>query len=92
MSLSRYRNVKVADGNYYETVDFPSKEQLDSVPSYNIRVNRFDRLDILAYKYLGSGEYWWMIALMNDLDWAFGFEEGQIMRIPVSAEDILRLI
>lgn len=92
MALSRYRNTRVADGKYYETVDFPSRDLLDGIPTYNIRVNKFDRLDILAFKYLGAGEYWWIIAMINDLDWAFGFEEGQILRVPINVDDVLRLM
>ena len=91
MSISRYRNVKISDG-HYDTVDFPTREQLDTIPTYNIRVNKFDRLDILAFKYLGAGEYWFVIAMINDLDWAFGFEEGQILRIPINVNDVLELI
>jgi hypothetical protein len=92
VATSRYRNVKVVDGKYYETVVFPTKQQLNEISTYNIRVSRFDRLDNLAFKYLGDGTYWWIISLMNDLDWAFGFEEGQILKIPVNVQDVLRLI
>jgi hypothetical protein len=91
MSISRYRNTNIIDKKYYDTINFPSKEQLDTISTYNIRVANFDRLDILAFKYLGAGEHWWILALINDLDWAFKFTEGQILKIPVDVQDVLRL-
>jgi hypothetical protein len=92
MAVSRYRNTKVIDeGKTYETISFPSREELDKISVIRIRVANFDRLDILASKYLGSGEYWWVIALINDFEWAFSFEEGQVLKIPVDVQDVLRL-
>jgi hypothetical protein len=91
MAFSRYRNVARLDGKFFSTSKFPSQEQLDAINVVRVRVSNFDRLDNLAFKYLGSGEYWWIIALMNDLQWAFGFEEGQILKIPVDVNDALRL-
>ena len=96
MALSRYRNINsVRDGTvpqHFESVDLPSSESLELIPSFKIRVAQFDRLDQLAYKHLGAGEYWWVIALMNDIDWMYDFEPGQIIRIPINVEDVLRLV
>jgi hypothetical protein len=92
MVFSRYRNLNtLEDKKFYETPTFPSKTQLDAIDTFQIRVSRFDRLDILAFKHLGAGEYWWIISVMNDLSWAFSFEEGQILKIPVNLDDVLRL-
>lgn len=96
MAISRYRNSNTIqkDGiaRHYESADFPSPDDLASIPTFKIRASRFDRLDQLAFKHLGSGEYWWIIALMNDLDWMYGFDPGQILLIPVNAEDVLDLL
>jgi hypothetical protein len=91
MTESRYKSVSTVDRKYYETVDFPSRDQLDGVNVFRVRAAQFDRLDNLAFKHLGSGEYWWVIALINDLDWAFAFEEGQIIKIPIELDDVLRM-
>ena len=77
---------------HFESIDFPSPTDLESVPTFKIRAVQFDRLDQLAFKHLGAGEYWWVIALMNDIDWMYGFEPGQILKIPISVEDVLRLV
>lgn len=96
MALSRYRNTNVVkqDGvaQHYETVEFPSSSDLAQVPVFRIRVGQFDRLDQLAYKYLKNGEYWWVIALINDLDWMYDFEPGQIIKIPTNVENVLKLV
>ena len=91
MSESRYRSTRILDNNYYESVDFPSKEELDSINTFRVRVARFERLDNLAFKHLGGGEYWWVIALINGLEWPYAFEEGQIIKIPIELDDVLRL-
>ena len=90
MAESRYRNTNTIDEKFYESIDFPRKQQLDTVNAFRVRAARFDRLDNLAFKHLGSGEYWWIIALINDLDWPFAFEAGQILKIPIELSDVLR--
>lgn len=91
IAISRYRNTNVIDGKFYETSNFPTREVLDRIPTFTIRIPQFERLDNLAFKHLGAGEYWWVIAIVNDLDWAFGFEAGQEIRIPIDVQDVLRL-
>lgn len=92
MSLSRYRNLNKLDGNkYYETSKFPTLEQINSFSTFQIVANKFDRLDNLAYKHLGDGQYWWIIALWNNIDWAYAIEEGQILNIPTDLGEVLKL-
>jgi len=95
LALSRYRNVNnIAEDSgreFYETSRFPSRAELDNIPTFKIRASNFERLDNLAFKHLGSGEYWWIIALINDIDWMYSFEEGKILKIPLNAQDVLKL-
>lgn len=92
MVLSRYRNLNtLEDKKYLESPTFPSRELLDQIPVNQIVASRFDRLDNLAHIHLGSGEYWWVIALFNDIDWAYSFEEGQILQIPTDLNAVLKL-
>ena len=96
MPVSRYKNTNIFSTDegkqYIGTFKFPKKEDLDKIPSIQIRISNFERLDQLAFKHLGSGEYWWVIALMNDIDHAFNFEEGQILRIPIDVQEVLKLV
>jgi hypothetical protein len=90
MPISRYRNTSIISGSYYETADLP-KIDFSSIQTFSIVPTAEDRLDTLAFKFLGSGEYWWIIAMMNDIQWAFDFEPGKVIKIPVDVQDVLRL-
>lgn len=91
MPNSRYRNVVPISSSYYGTYEFPYPK-LASVPVFSIRTTSLDRLDTLAFKYLGAGEYWWIIAMLNNIDWAFDFVPGEILKIPIDVQDVLRFI
>jgi nucleoid-associated protein YgaU len=41
-----------------------------------------DRLDVLAYKYLGDVKLWWVIAEVNDIAWGGELEIGATLSIP----------
>ena len=41
-----------------------------------------DRLDLLAYRYLGDARLWWVIGDYNDLFWPLDPEVGSVLRIP----------
>lgn len=86
--ISRYRNSNIVDDIRYETFDFPD---MSSIKTLNVYVNPNERLDHLAFKYLGAGEYWWIIAALNDLSWGLQFESGQIIKIPVDINEALSL-
>ncbi len=91
MAINRYRNTPVISGSFYGTFEFP-KIDLTKIPTFTITPTAEDRLDTLAFKYLGSGEYWWVLAIMNDIGWMFDFEPGKNLLVPVSLNDFLRLI
>lgn len=91
MPTSRYRNTDIVSGSYYQTYEFPD-EQIAALPIFTIRTTSNDRLDTLAFQYLGSGEYWWVIAMLNNIEWAFDFVPGEILKIPVDVQDVLKFI
>ncbi len=43
------------------------------------------RLDLIAYKFYLEVDYWWVIALANDLLDPFNLEVGKILRIPAES-------
>lgn len=45
-----------------------------------VKVN--DRIDTLAYEYLGKPDLWWVIADYNHLMFPLVLEPGSILRIP----------
>jgi hypothetical protein len=91
MTVNRYRNIPIISGSYYGTYNFPD-EALAKVACYNIRTTAHDRLDTLAFKYLGSGTYWWVLAMLNNIQWAFDFVPGEILKVPQDVQDVLRLV
>jgi nucleoid-associated protein YgaU len=92
MALSRYRNLNtLEDKKYYESADFPAQEDLEKLATVQIVISQFDRLDNLAHIHLGDGAYWWVIAMLNGLDWPFKFDEGQILLIPTDIKEVLKL-
>lgn len=95
MSISRYRGVSILSSSvgtqYYGTSNFPTQAQLNAIPTYSVPINQFDRLDNLAAKFFGDGTYWWILAVVNNIDWAFNFQPGQIIQIPIDVQDVLKL-
>jgi hypothetical protein len=52
---------------FFDTPEFPEFPQSDSDRIIEIDFKYSGRIDLLAYDYLGDVEYWWVIALLNDL-------------------------
>lgn len=59
---------------------------IDTTPSISDRfhpVVKGDRLDVLAFHYLGKADFWWVIADYNDLfNPLEKLTPGQVLRIP----------
>jgi nucleoid-associated protein YgaU len=86
---SRYANntlvmIKGSDGRNRTTIT--STNAKGTQFSYTTHVvTGFDRLDTLAYTYLGDPSLWWQIANINPdvtIDWSV-LPIGAILRIPV---------
>jgi len=64
LQFSRLLNI---DGvTCWEMPEFPDIQPADDDVIYTVA--RTDRIDVLAERYLGSPELWWMIAVLNDFD------------------------
>ena len=51
-----------------------------------------DRIDLIAYRYLGRADLWWVICDYNDIFFPLELLIGQILRIPCSEHAEMRLI
>ena len=49
-----------------------------------------DRLDRIANKYYNDDQYWWIIALVNNIPYPLGIKIGTILRIPMTVDPVLR--
>jgi hypothetical protein len=91
-SSSRYRNLNTLENKkFLETSNFPTRNQLNSIPTIQIVTTQFDRLDNLAFKYLGNTEYWWIISEYNGIDYFFAIPEGTTLQIPTDLNAVLAL-
>ena len=89
MAVSRYKNSAVIDNKHLATFDSPQID-LSAIATFSIRITDSDRLDILAFKHLGDGNLWWVIAELNDLSWPWDFASGQIIKIPIDVNEVLK--
>jgi len=102
MSKSRYTDTGILDGNAYRTFRLPKLsaglkniDYLENVKTIEYVYKAGDRLDHLAARFLGNDEYWWVIALVNGINYPFssgGLTPGRALRIPNDAKDILNKI
>ena len=98
MALSRYGSLKLVKERSTQRLRYESFPKImagdiatDS--DFFIKWDESMRMDSLANQYLGDGRYWWAICLANDLTFPFGqLVAGDIIRIPSSIENILRVI
>lgn len=95
MGRSRYAGSDIIDGTHYGTWEDPSSRNpfgadiLDGVDTIEHIVRGGERLDIIAHRYYGDEEYWWIIALANRIMDPFSLTVGSRLRIPSEAKSIL---
>jgi phage tail protein X len=74
--------------SYYESTIYPKIKPSDS--DLYIISEAGDRLDLLAKKYYGNTNMWWIIAVVNNLNDAnFFVPEGRQLVIPTNIQTIL---
>lgn len=95
MGRSRYAGSEVIDGTHYGMWEDPSARDpygpdiLDGVNTIEHILVAGERLDVLAFRYYGDEDYWWVIALANRIMDPFALTAGQRLRIPSDAKSIL---
>lgn len=99
MARSRYSDTEIMDAKNYRSYLLPRKaggyaplDLLAGVKTVDYLYKQGDRLDHLAAKFLGDDQYWWIIALVNEINYPFpsgGLVSGRILKIPKQASDVL---
>jgi len=51
-----------------------------------------DRIDLIAYRYLGRADLWWVVCDYNDIFLPIELPVGQVLRIPSSDHVQMRLL
>lgn len=92
--ISRYRNLRQvthcpAEGRYVtlETVN-PFVTHTE-VKYHEVTVEEINRLDLIAYRELGSATYGWVVAYFNRIEDGYTVREGQKLIIPNSITALL---
>jgi hypothetical protein len=98
MPKSRYTDTAVVDKHHYVTWSLPVKslglverDLVTGIQMIDHVIQRGERIDHLAAKYLGEEQYWWVIALVNKISYPFksgGFTPGRLLKIPVNVKDV----
>jgi hypothetical protein len=99
MAKSRYSETELVDTAHFGT--FPRRvlsmglkvdDLLQNVRYFEHQFERGERLDHLAAKYFNEDKYWWVIAMVNKIDYPLGITPGTILRIPRDVKDIFKKI
>jgi hypothetical protein len=68
--------------------------ELQSDDDFYVKLRYGQRIDNLAYQYLGNGHYWWVICLLNGYKTPFDpvLITGAIVRVPISVARIFKIL
>ena len=87
--ISRYKGLRQVIHNFDEFKDrYVALETTNPFSSntevifYDVPSEYEDRLDVIAYKFLGSASYAWVIAYFNNISDGYTVYEGQRLQIP----------
>ena len=85
-NVSRYQIYRLIMDNdndtYTETTNRTPVKESERDVYHEVQKEEENRLDIISNKYFGTPEYYWLIALANDLVDPFVVRVGDVLRIP----------
>lgn len=55
---------------------------------HDVKAHEENRLDLIAYQYLGTAQYAWVIALFNNIQDGYTIHEGQRLAIPTNISSL----
>lgn len=89
MSVNLTRNSRLnfgtlllSDGvEFWDLINYPKIPEMTDDALYQVKAG--DRLDVLAYKFYGYSEHWWILAIANDIELLpTDLYVGQTIRVP----------
>ena len=91
MTKSRYSTLAIVSGSLAGVWTSPVAPDslLDGLVTVDHPLERGERLDHVAARYLGDGALWWVVALVNNIAWGFP-TPGTLLRVPVDRGEVLR--
>ncbi len=97
MALSRYRNdLQIRGGKILQTNESVLRVRQATISGQLLVQQRVlqegERLDIIAGQLYGDGRLWWIIAAASGIGWALQVPPGTLLNIPLSLDQIARLV
>lgn len=93
--ISRYKGLRqVIHNPVTQSERFIALETVNAFKSnaeveyYEVPTDLENRLDIIAYKKLGSAQYSWIVAYFNNIEDGFSCYPGQVLMIPKSVSSL----
>ena len=92
--ISRYRNLRqvIHNPDSYDrfiTLELCNDISVDiPVKSYVVPDTEENRLDMIAYKKLGSAQYAWLLAYVNNIYDGYTVAAGQVISVPLNITDL----
>lgn len=87
--ICRYKGLRQVIHNYNDIdTRFTALETVNvfsptiSVVYHTVGPDEENRIDLLAYKYLGSANYAWVISYLNKIEDGYTIHSGQVLAIP----------
>lgn len=77
--------------NTTTTFRTPTESELMSVVYNTATWSMGQRLYKLSHQYYGDVQYWWLIALFNNISTEADLEFGQVIKIPIPLDVVLNL-
>lgn len=99
MARSRYGQQDYVDSGHFGTYDkriegggFRDMNLLDGIRSFEYTMLAGERLDVLSNKFFHDDQYWWVLALVNSIDYPLGLPAGTKLRVPYDIKEVLKKI
>ena len=97
MSSSRYnRSARIKGGRVLGTSDTTLRLRRATTTGFlstRTHVSKEnERLDVLAGRFLGSAQYWWVIAACSGVGWALQVPPGTRLKIPIDIGQVENII
>jgi nucleoid-associated protein YgaU len=97
MALSRYRgDLQIRGGKILQTNEGVQRLrqalQAGRLLTQQRVLQEGERLDIIAGQLYGDGRLWWIIAATSGIGWPLQVPPGTLLTIPLSLEQVARLV
>jgi len=94
--MKRYQSDRTVSGNKLATHEATTRIrraiELGFIEYREVPIREDQRLDHLAYNYLGNSDLWWVLAATSGIGWGLQVPAGTIIRVPLQMSVIQSLV